>query len=84
MKRFIEKHGKNIIGVLSGYDRLIFRGGIKGLMYEKGMAAYLNYKRILLKDFKDHALTLTAELKEKKVRDKILFYKMSPSVSLLD
>jgi hypothetical protein len=43
MKRFIEKHGKNIIGVLSGYDRLIFRGGIKGLMYEKGMAAYLNY-----------------------------------------
>ena len=65
MKRFIEKHGKNIIGVLSGYDRLIFRGGIKGLMYEKGMAAYLNYKRILLKDFKDHALTLTAELKEK-------------------
>ena len=65
MKRFIEKHGKNIIGVLSGFDRLIFRGGIKGLMYEKGMAAYLNYKRILLKDFKDHALTLTAELKEK-------------------
>ncbi len=40
MKRFIEKHGENIIGVLSGFDRLIFRGGIKGLMYEGGMAAY--------------------------------------------
>ena len=64
MKRFIEKHGKNIIGVLSGFDRLIFKGGIKGLMYERGMAAYLNYKRILLKDFKGHALSLSAELKE--------------------
>ena len=51
MKRFLEKHESKIIGVLSGFDRLIFRGGIKGLLYEAGFAAYLNYKNILLKDF---------------------------------
>lgn len=65
MKRFLEKHENKIIGVLSGFDRLIFRGGIRGLLYEGGITAYLNYKRILLKDFKNHAQALTAELKEK-------------------
>ena len=65
MKRFLKKHESKIVGVLSGFDRLIFRGGIKGLLYEAGFAAYLNYKNILLKDFKVHAQSLTSELKEK-------------------
>ena len=55
MKKFLKKHKDNILGVITGFDRLIFRGGIRALMYEAGMASYLNYKKILLKDFKDHA-----------------------------
>ena len=65
MKRFLTKHENKIAGVLSGFDRLIFRGGIRGLLYEGGLAAYLNYKNILLKDFKVHAQSLTSELREK-------------------
>lgn len=65
MKRFLTKHEIKIVGVLSGFDRLIFRGGIKGLLFERGFAAYLNFNRILLKDFSDHAKSLTSELRER-------------------
>lgn len=65
MKRFLEKYENNIQGVISGFDRLIFRGGIRSLMYEAGMASYLNYKRILLKDFKTHAPVISQQLVNK-------------------
>jgi len=64
MKKFVHKHADKIFGVISGFDRLIFRGGIRSLMYEAGMASYLNYKSILLKDFKDHAISVSTNLKE--------------------
>ena len=36
MKKFLKKHKDNILGVITGFDRLIFRGGIRALMYEAG------------------------------------------------
>lgn len=63
MKDFFAKHNQNILGVLSGFDRLIFRGCIRPLMYEVGMAAYLNLRGVLLKEFKDCAIHFSSELK---------------------
>jgi hypothetical protein len=33
MKEFIAKHQAQILGVLSGFDRLVFRGTLRGIAY---------------------------------------------------
>ena len=55
MNSFLKKFEGKINGVLSGFDRLIFHGGIRSLMYESGMATYLYTRGVFLKDFKDFA-----------------------------
>ena len=62
MNSFIQKHQKNIIGVLSGWDRIVFRGTLRLVANLAGMNAYLAHVGILMKDFKQYALDKTAEL----------------------
>ena len=63
MEKFLKKYSHDILGVISGFDRMIFRGGIRQLMYESGMSAYLNCRGILLKEFKNYAIHYSDELK---------------------
>ena len=51
MKSFLEKHAKNIIGVLNGWDRIVFRGTVRLVANLAGMNQYLSYLGILMKDF---------------------------------
>ena len=51
MKEFIEKHSGDVVGVLSGWDRVRFRGTIRMLAWVDGMGTYLNRAGVLLKDF---------------------------------
>jgi hypothetical protein len=60
MNSFIEKHRKHIIGVLSGWDRIVFRGTLRLVANLAGMCSYLAYRSILMKDFKQYALDKTA------------------------
>lgn len=60
---FITHHQADVIGVLSGLDRLRFKGSLPQLYYPKTMEAYLEVKKILLKDFKEFALDLTQRIK---------------------
>jgi len=62
MNAFIEKHSKSIIGVLSGWDRIVFRGTLRLVANLAGMNAYLCHIGILMKDFKQYALDKTAQL----------------------
>jgi len=62
MNSFIEKHKKDIIGVLSGWDRIVFRGTLRLIANLAGMERYLSYLGILLKNFKQYAQEKTAEL----------------------
>ena len=55
METFISKHAGAVIGVLSGFDRLVFRGTLRQLAYSGGMMAYLWAEKVLLKDFAEHA-----------------------------
>lgn len=64
MERFLSKHAGAVIGVLSGFDRLVFRGTLRMLAHRAGMVAYLWAARVLLKDFAGHAEALTRQLKE--------------------
>lgn len=41
MQRFIQQHADQVTGVLSGFDRLRFRGTLRFLAYTQGMFSYL-------------------------------------------
>jgi hypothetical protein len=66
MLDFIRKHAGSIVGVLSGWDRVLLRGtlargrlnGVRGMMY------YLNTTGVYLKHFVQHAKQMTQMLIE--------------------
>ncbi len=60
---FLVKHADKIQGVLSCFDRVIFRGYLP-LSYPKGMSGFLYQQQVLLKDFKDYAPHIAERLKE--------------------
>jgi hypothetical protein len=64
MQRFIQQHAKDVIGVLSGFDRIIFRGNIRSLAYPEGMMGFLGHRRVLLKDFGTFAEGVTKSVCE--------------------
>jgi hypothetical protein len=51
MLKFIQRHAEKIRGVLSGFDRLRFRGSLRQICYTEGMATFLSAVGVLLKDF---------------------------------
>jgi hypothetical protein len=69
MKRFIERFRSSILGVLSGFDRLMFRGHLEGLVYPKGLMNYLWERRVLWKDFASWAKERTDALKARTEED---------------
>lgn len=64
MKSFLAKHATDIIGVLSGWDRAVFRGTLRLVANVRGMMEYLWQRQVLLKDFTEHAKGLTRMLVE--------------------
>src|SRR5262245_54271557 len=61
---FFSKFGSEIIGHLSGFDRLRFRGLIRVLFQPASMEAYLCACKVLIKHFKPFAEKLTERLKQ--------------------
>lgn len=51
MFQFIERHAQNVLGVLSGFDRLRLRGTIRQLVHTEGLCWFLRCADVLLKDF---------------------------------
>ena len=43
MKLFIARFGKQVTAVLSGFDRLVFRGTLLPLMWKYGMFRFLEH-----------------------------------------
>jgi len=64
MNQFIEKFGALIQGSTSGFDRLVFRGTLRGIQYIHGMMGYLWHRQVLLKDFGKLAQTTTDQIKK--------------------
>ena len=51
MNQFMQKYRKKVIGVLSGFDRLVLRGTLRAISYTAGMMNMLYDMDVLLKDF---------------------------------
>lgn len=64
MNRFITRYRDRIIGVLSGFDRLVFRGTLRQLAFASGMMGFLWKRKILLKDFVAWAKGVTTQVQE--------------------
>lgn len=64
MKQFISKYQDQISGVLSGFDRMVFRGSLRALCGKHGMEQYLATHHILYKEFGAHVERVSGELKE--------------------
>jgi hypothetical protein len=75
MQQFIEKFQEQISGVLSGFDRLVFRGSLRRLnagrwdprlqaVVATGMEEYLWQNHIWFKDYAAHVKTVSERLKK--------------------
>jgi hypothetical protein len=62
MNAFVRRFAALVLGVLSGFDRLVFRGHLRQLSYTHGMNCYLSANHILFKDFGRHAEQVSAQL----------------------
>jgi hypothetical protein len=65
MNEFTKAHESVVIGVLEGWDRMIFRGTLPRLSYVEGLAGYLRYRGILLKDFVNFGKRVTATIERR-------------------
>ena len=64
MNKFIQRHASSVIGKLSGFDRLLFRGTLRRIANAAGLASFLSYTGVLLKNFGDHAEKLTEQVRK--------------------
>src|SRR6266571_2327330 len=62
--QFLQRHAKDVIGVLSGFDRVVFRGTIRHLAHVQGMMGYLSHVSVLLKQFAQHVEAMSERLKK--------------------
>jgi len=64
MKKFLARHCDQVLGVLSGFDRVRFRGTFRQWAHVDGMISILSYLGVLLKDFARFAEQTTARFRE--------------------
>jgi len=57
MDTLSHKLGGKIKGVITGFDRILFKGFVRPIMHAAGMASFLLARRILNKDFKEYAIS---------------------------
>jgi len=64
MERFLKRHEGRIKGIISGFDRILFRGTLRSINYSKGMEIWLSSRGVLMKNFAPYAQQLSEQLKE--------------------
>ena len=62
MKTFLQRFGGIVLGMLSGFDRLVFKGKLCALYAPEGMNCYLDVNKILRKDFERHTRQVSANV----------------------
>lgn len=62
MERFVTRHHDRIAGILTGFDRMRFRGTLRSISNVKGLYIWLSQRGVLLKDFGRYAAQLSAQV----------------------
>jgi hypothetical protein len=64
MQQFISRFKDRIQGVVSGFDRVLFRGSLRRLNHAHGMEVYLHLNNILFKDYETQVKSWSQRVKE--------------------
>ena len=64
MQGFLDRHQRDVVGVLSGFDRILFRGTLRSISYLGGMDKFLGAQQVLDKHFGRFAEGISQKLKE--------------------
>lgn len=62
MKRFVTQHLSRIAGILTGFDRMRFRGTLRSISNVKGLEIWLSQRHVLFKNFGAFAEGLSKQL----------------------
>lgn len=68
MKAFLAKYADKIGGIVTGFDRLVFRGYLRSIASETGVLGFLGFRKISVGDFPEFAHAATERLKESSLR----------------
>ena len=60
---FLARHGKDVTGVIRGFDRLRLQGSLRQLYCPELMAMYLERAGVRYKDFKSHVVAVTERIR---------------------
>jgi hypothetical protein len=71
MTKFLARYRSRIATVLSGFDRLVFRGTLLPLVRPRGMFCFLQRAHVGLLDFKDYVLATSERVKAAALREAI-------------
>jgi hypothetical protein len=64
MNTFLQRHQSSVTGMLSGFDRLRFRGTLRMLAHQGGFASFLRIIQVKLKDFGQWVQQMTGLVRE--------------------
>ena len=56
MDTLLSKLGAKVNSVITGFDRIVFKGIIRPIMYAAGMESFLSSRKVLNKDFKSYVM----------------------------
>lgn len=64
MERFLTQHNTGIQGVISGFDRILFRGTLRSISFLEGMDKFLSSQRVRYTAFAGFAARITARVRQ--------------------
>jgi hypothetical protein len=67
VNEFVQRHSEKVMGSMSGFDRLWFRGTLRLIASVGGLLSYMCYGRggaTLLKDFREWSMEITERVKQ--------------------
>jgi hypothetical protein len=63
MERFLKRHASRILGSISGFDRILFRGVLRSISYVQGLDYFMGSQRVGFKGFRELVEKFSAGIK---------------------
>lgn len=64
MNEFLAARQSDVMGILEGFDRVVFRGTLTSISYPDGMGGFIGSLKVLYKDYGQFSSGLTGRLKD--------------------
>ena len=68
MERFLKRHTHRLLGSISGFDRVLFRGTLRSIRYTQGLDYFMGSQRAGFKDFAGFVEKFSAGVKARAER----------------